>query len=220
LPGRRGVSSLRVRLTGTSLAGFALAGGRQQLSGDTLAIRRESENALVANYSLNRRSLDFRQRHANELRAEPMLQVNDREIIQRAVRIVGTERDPRRAAELINRWVHDSLEKEITITVPSALQVLRARRGDCNEHTQLFVAMARAVGIPARVATGVAYVNGKFYYHAWPEVFLRDWVAVDPTFGQFPADAAHLRFVTGGLTAQAELLRLVGTLKIDILEAR
>jgi hypothetical protein len=220
LPGRRGIGALRVRLSGTSLDGFALAGGRQLLRGDTLIVRRENENALVANYSLARRSLQFRQRHANELRAEPMLQVNDREIIRLAVLIAGNERDPRIVAERINRWVHDSLEKAITITVPSALQVLRARSGDCNEHTQLYVALARAIGIPARIATGVAYVNGKFYYHAWPEVFLRDWVAVDPTFGQFPADAAHLRFVTGGLTAQAELLRLVGTLKIDILEAR
>ena len=40
---------------------------------------------------------------------------------------------------------------------------------------------------------------------------------VDPTFGQFPADAAHLRFVTGGLAKQADLLRLMGQLRIDVL---
>jgi len=45
------------------------------------------------------------------------------------------------------------------------------------------------------------------------------WVAVDPTFGQFPADASHLRFVYGGLDRQAELLRLMGTLRIDVLTA-
>ena len=38
----------------------------------------------------------------------------------------------------------------------------------------------------------------------------RDWVAVDPTFGQFPADAAHLRFALGGLSRQTELLQLLG----------
>jgi transglutaminase-like putative cysteine protease len=59
-------------------------------------------------------------------------------------------------------------------------------------------------------------VGGKFYYHAWPEVLLGDWVAVDPTFGQFPADAAHLRFVIGGFSKQAELLRLLGRLRIDV----
>jgi hypothetical protein len=40
---------------------------------------------------------------------------------------------------------------------------------------------------------------------------------VDPTFGQFPADAAHLRFVIGGVARQTELLRLMGNLKIDVL---
>jgi transglutaminase-like putative cysteine protease len=98
--------------------------------------------------------------------------------------------------------------------------VLESRSGDCNEHTQLFVALARAAGIPARAAAGLAHVGGKFYYHAWPEVFVGKWVAVDPTFGQFPADAAHLRFVYGGLARQAELLRLMGTLRIDVLASR
>jgi transglutaminase-like putative cysteine protease len=95
--------------------------------------------------------------------------------------------------------------------------VLETRKGDCNEHTQLFVALARAVGLPARIAAGVAYVDGKFFYHAWPEVLLDDWVAIDPTFGQFPADAAHLRFVIGGVARQTELVRLMGNLKIDVL---
>lgn len=220
MPGDRAITSLRVRLTGTSLAGFDLASERQTLTGDTLTVRTESPQALVADWSLADRSRAFRQRYVTELSEEPLLQVNNREIVRLAVRIAGSERDPRKVAERINQWVHDSLAKEITITVPSALQVLRSRRGDCNEHTQLFVALARAAGIPARIATGLAYVNGKFYYHAWPEVRLGDWVAVDPTFGQFPADAAHLRFVSGGLTRQGELLRLVGTLKVEVLDAR
>jgi transglutaminase-like putative cysteine protease len=95
--------------------------------------------------------------------------------------------------------------------------VLASHRGDCNEHTQLYVAIARAAGIPARAAAGLAYLDGKFYYHAWPEVWLGEWVAVDPTFGQFPADAAHLRFVIGGYARQADLLRLIGTLDVDVL---
>ena len=220
LPGRDGPASLRVRLGGTSLAGFDLQGGRQRLEGNTLRIAREGRDVLTADWSLASRAPGFRQRFDAELRAEPLLQSDDPTIVALAVRIAGNERDPRVVAERINRWVHDSLAKEITLSVPNAVQVLRTRRGDCNEHTQLFTALARAVGIPTRIATGLAYVNGKFYYHAWPEIRLRDWVAVDPTFGQFPADAAHLRFVRGGLTRQGELLRLVGTLKIEVLDSR
>jgi transglutaminase-like putative cysteine protease len=108
----------------------------------------------------------------------------------------------------------------MTISVPSAVQVLETRRGDCNEHTVLFVALARAMGIPARTAAGLVYLNGRFYYHAWPEVYLRDWVAVDPTFGQVPADAAHIRFTIGGLARQMELIRLIGHLGIKVLDTK
>jgi hypothetical protein len=116
--------------------------------------------------------------------------------------------------------VYETLEKRITVSVPSAVQVLETRRGDCNEHTVLFVALARALGIPARTAAGLVYLNGHFYYHAWPEVYLRGWVAVDPTFGQLPADAAHIRFTIGGLARQMELIRLIGHLNVTVIDAR
>jgi transglutaminase-like putative cysteine protease len=116
--------------------------------------------------------------------------------------------------------VHRELEKVPTFSIPNAVAVLESRRGDCNEHAQLLTALARSLGIPARVASGLAYLDGRFYYHAWVEVWLGDWVAVDPTWGQFPADAAHLRLVTGGLSQQAELLRVIGRLGIDVEEAR
>jgi transglutaminase-like putative cysteine protease len=103
--------------------------------------------------------------------------------------------------------------------VPSALDVFEMRRGDANEHTVLFAALARAVGLPARTAAGLVYLDGKFYYHAWPEVYLNGWVAVDPTFGQFPADAAHLRLALGGLARQLELARVIGRLTIEVLPA-
>jgi transglutaminase-like putative cysteine protease len=130
------------------------------------------------------------------------------------------ERDPRMVVERLTRWVHDSLRKVASSSVPNALVVLTSRRGDANEHTQLFTAVARQLGIPTRVAVGLVLVGGKFYYHAWPEVYLGDWVAADPTFGQFPVGATHLRLMWGGLERQAELLRLLPTLHIEVLEAR
>jgi transglutaminase-like putative cysteine protease len=177
-------------------------------------VTREPASAFEAAYSLP----DGGRRLMPELTmAEPLVQSNHPEIVKLARRLARGQRDPRVVAERINQWVYDSLTKRITFGIPSALQVLRARAGDCNEHAQLFVALARAAGIPARVDAGLTYIDGKFYYHAWPEIFLRDWVSVDPTFGEFPADAAHLRFTIGGLGRQAEMIRLMGRLKIDVL---
>jgi hypothetical protein len=210
------VASLRVTLGNADLRGFDMTSPRQSLRGDTLVVTREPASALVATYALP----DGGRRIMPELTmAEPLVQSNHPDIVRLARRLGRGQRDPRVVAERINRWVYDSLTKRITFGIPSALQVLRARGGDCNEHTQLFVALARAAGIPARVAAGLAYIDGKFYYHAWPEIYLSEWVAVDPTFGQFPADAAHLRFTVGGLGRQAEMIRLMGRLKIDVVQS-
>ena len=217
-PLRSNLRELRVALTGVDLRDFDVKGYRQHLVGDTLTITREDSAALRADYRLPSGARTTMM--ALFLGPEPLLEVRNPEIQTLARRLRGGETDPRLVAERINRWVHDSLKKEITVGVPSALATLHARVGDCNEHTQLYVALARAAGIPARVAAGLTYLDGKFYYHAWPEVWLQRWVAVDPTFGQFPADASHLRFTVGGLGRQAELLRLMGALQIDVISAR
>lgn len=211
---RGGLGRLRVRLSSVDLTGFDLDGDRQTLRGDTLTITREGNTALVAKYRLPMGGRRLLKAYTS---AEPLIQVGNDDIMQAMTRIVGNETDPRVAAERINRWVYDSVEKRLTFGIPDALEVLQTRRGDCNEHTQLFVALARSAGIPTRIAAGLGFQDGRFYYHAWPEVYLNGWVAVDPTFGQFPADAAHLRFTIGGLGRQADLLRLMGNLQIDLL---
>jgi hypothetical protein len=215
---RRNLERLTLRLSGVDISSFDVKGYRQRLRGDTLTITREAPAALVAAYQLpNGARASIMSVFLDD---EPLLEVDAPEIRARAAELRGSETNPRIVAERINQWVYGTLEKRITVGIPSALGTLRSRSGDCNEHAQLYVALARSAGIPARVAAGLAWIDGKFYYHAWPEVWLERWVAVDPTFGQFPADASHLRFTIGGLGRQAELLRLMGTLKIDVLASR
>jgi transglutaminase-like putative cysteine protease len=102
--------------------------------------------------------------------------------------------------------------------------VLRTGVGDCNEHTALYVAMARALGLPSRIAVGLVYLRGGFYYHAWPEVYLDEgrgrglWLPVDPTLNQFPADATHIRLARGGLDRQVAILPAIGRAKMRVLD--
>lgn len=203
---------LRFVLSGVGLSGFDLSGGRQTLRDDTLTVRREDWRGLDPGYRLPYKSMDL----ADALRPEPLIQSDDERIVEAARRAGGPSDDPRQVAQRLSQSVHRMLEKEITFSVPSALQVLESGRGDCNEHTVLYVAMARARGLPARTAVGLVYLDGSFFYHAWPEVWLGEWVAVDPTFDQAPADAAHIRFVVGGLAQQVEIVRLIGRLSIDV----
>ena len=189
----KGVSeSLAGRVGFVDLSGFDLEGGRQELRGDTLIVTREDWGSMEPSFSLPYPRMDLRE----TLRPEPLIQSDDptiREVAEAATNWRRrSARNPRRAAAELTRWVDGYVEKSVTFSVPSALQVLEGRQGDCNEHTVLFVAMARSLGLPARTAVGLVYLDGAFYYHAWPEVWLDEWVAVDPTFGQVPADAAHV----------------------------
>ncbi|MDP3773773.1 MAG: transglutaminase-like domain-containing protein [Gemmatimonadales bacterium] len=217
------LTTLRVRLGNVTLQGFDLGGGRQRLAGDTLIVTRETgfgdgpggprPTGFDARLPISASDPAL----ASALAAEALVQSDDPRIQAQARRIVGRERRAGVVAELLTHWVYDNLEKKITVSVPSAAQVLENRSGDCNEHTVLYVALARALGLPARTAAGVVYLRGHFYYHAWPEVWLGQWAAVDPTFNQFPADAAHLRFVNGGLARQVELIRLIGRLQLTVI---
>jgi hypothetical protein len=210
-------AELRFRLTGVDLSGFQLDGGRQTLRGDTLVIRRESWDAVSPEYELPYRFMDLRE----ALEPEPLIQSDDERIIRRAREITARRtvwsQDPKDVARQLTTAVYNMLDKRITFSVPNAVQVLETLQGDCNEHTVLYVAFARALGLPARTAVGLVYLNGSFFYHAWPEVWLGEWVAVDPTFGQYPADASHIRFVIGGLAQQVEIVRLIGNLDIEVI---
>ena len=157
------------------------------------------------------------------LAPEPLIESDDPQIRAEAERAVREAVGDRDRAERLTRHVNGLLDKKPTVSLPSARDVLRTRVGDCNEHTALFVAMARSIGIPARIAVGLVFMHGAFYYHAWPEVYLAEasglgmWLPVDPTLNQFPADATHLRLVRGGLDRQAAILPLIGRLKMTVL---
>ena len=106
----------------------------------------------------------------------------------------------------------------------SSLTALESLSGDCTEHTVLFIALARAAGIPARICSGVTFAKDAFYYHFWPEVYVGTWVQMDPTLGQNIADATHIQL--GGSTVESDNLmeyaegvfRTLNQLEIAIVE--
>jgi hypothetical protein len=155
------------------------------------------------------------------------LPADDEEIVAKANEIAGGATDRLTAVRRLNTWVFEEVEKVPTLSVPNGLEVLHTMQGDCNEHTALFVSLARALGIPSRIAAGVVFSDrvtetGAFYYHAWPEVFFGDvgWVAIDPTFGQLPADATHIKLAEGDLDKQIEIMGVMGKLRFRYVESR
>jgi transglutaminase-like putative cysteine protease len=209
----RDTMTMRVRLGGGALGGLDVDGGRQRLHSDTLTVLRETDTQLQSRYRLP----DTDSTHRNDLQPDLLITSGDRRIVRQAIMVAGAERDPGSVAATLVHWVAGTVRPERSDAIPMATEVLARRRGDCNEHVVLFVALARALGLPARPVAGLLLLNGRYYYHAWAEVFLGDWVAVDPTFDQFPADVAHVRLVLGGFAWPTDLTPRVGRLTLDTL---
>ncbi len=204
-------SYLRARLKGVPQQGFQLDNDRQTLKGDVVEIRKEDYPRSYRLPYSGKELVDY-------LLPNALIQSNDKKIIDQASKILSGEKNAHEAAKKLNEWVYTAIRKKPVLSIPSALEVLNQREGDCNEHTALYTALARAAGIPTRMAAGIVYLENGFYYHAWPEVWVGHWMPVDPTFNQFPADATHIRFVTGNLDRQSDIIRLVGKLKVEVLE--
>ncbi len=104
----------------------------------------------------------------------------------------------------------------------TAVSVLKNKEGECEAHSNLYAAFARAHGIPTRVVMGLVYSDDKgFLYHAWAESYVDGWLAVDPTFGQIPADATHIKLANGiGAEAVPSLIKMLGKTKFEVLEFR
>jgi hypothetical protein len=151
-----------------------------------------------------------------------MVQSQDLRIIRKATEICkGRHQADYQRALLLNHWVHEHMNRKYTISIPSAVDVLERLEGDCNEHTVLLVALARSIGIPAQMNAGLVCVDGRFYYHAWPTLALSSiLIPMDPTFGQDHVDATHIKLIAGELDRQVELMRVLGKVKIKVLDVR
>src|SRR5205085_4817912 len=115
-----------------------------------------------------------------------------KQIMERAREIAGNDRDAWRVALKIADWIYQNLEWKLVATA-SAAQTLATREADCSEFSDLFVAMARSLGLPARTVSGLAYSGNSFGGHAWVEVWAGKWIELDPTWGTHFVDATHIR---------------------------
>jgi hypothetical protein len=166
------------------------------------------------------------------LASSPAIQSDNEKIRTLAKKIIGSETNSFIAAKLIYEWVYKNIVKQPAVSLPSALDVLDQLEGDCNEHTYLFVALARAAGLPACVNVGLLYseaprgmdkteaAKGAFYYHAWPAVYVGEWIEMDPTLGLPFVDAFYIRLINGEIENQLKLLGVLGKVRVDVMEER
>jgi transglutaminase-like putative cysteine protease len=108
------------------------------------------------------------------------------------------EPTPAAALDALGGWIRDRVEYQpgATDVTTTAVEVLRAGRGVCQDFAHVGLAALRAAGIPARYASGYLYPDGDgdlgtTHYadsHAWLEAWAGDWHPVDPTSGTAVAE--------------------------------
>jgi hypothetical protein len=156
-----------------------------------------------------------------DLESTMTIQSNHKEILAKAERIVSSRDPSLRKVKDLTRWTARNIKDTIKDSF-TALSVLRSREGECQSHANLYTALARSQKIPTRVVTGLVYTeDAGFLYHAWAESYVGEWIAVDPTLDQVPADATHIKIISGKLSDNAgALLNMVGKVKMEVLEFR
>ncbi len=192
--------------------------------GNWLAIYRLSSQQKLSIIAEGQANIFFKSRNTSPgqiesdsfLKATKYWPADDPKIIKLSRELITPEK--------IYRYVVKNLEYDYQLVKrgnlrKGALGVLeKPRQSVCSDFTDLFIALCRAAGIPAREMAGYGFSdNPKFkelsqssdLLHSWPEYFdqkTQSWIMVDPTwektsggldyFDQF--DMAHFVFVVHG----------------------
>ncbi len=129
---------------------------------------------------------------------------DDSEIRRVADNLARGESDLWSLTSKVAIWTSQSVAYNLsTLTADvseKASWVLENRYGVCDEITSLFIALMRALGVPARFVSGVAFTDSPQFpagwgAHGWAEVYFPfyGWVPFDPTFGQLGwIDPGHI----------------------------
>jgi tetratricopeptide (TPR) repeat protein len=152
---------------------------------------------------------------AEFLKATSEFAVNDQSVKKQASEIAGQDRDAWSVARKLADWTHKNLEWK-SVATANAAQTLATREADCSEFSALFVAMARSLGLPARMVTGLAYSGTSFGGHAWVEVWVGKWIELDPTWGTHFVDATHIRGASNALVMASGL----NLIELEVMETR
>lgn len=145
---------------------------------------------------------------------------NDSSIQQHLEVIRMGETNANLIVQSILEWIRANIKTDMIAETLTGPEVLEKKRGKCSEYAILFASLARAAGIPTRIALGEVNQGNQWLGHMWNEVWLGGWTAVDPSAGTFVTGPSHLKFVDSPTVMGTQDVRwkLVDNLNIEILD--
>jgi transglutaminase-like putative cysteine protease len=117
------------------------------------------------------------------------IQSEHQELQEAAASAIGNESNPYAQVELLFDFVVQHMNG-FSPGINDALGAYQARQAECGGYSHLFIALCRAVGVPARPVTGIGglregehhWGEGEVDTHVWAEFYLPGygWVPADP----------------------------------------
>jgi len=206
------VRRLKLKLIGESP--LALAANRRQ------KVVEEGESHIVLEISACPTASEEEKPTKEHLRCNAEIPCDVAEYKELVKKVIQGAKSNVDKANALSRWVHTNFKYRLGEGGSTGDLILKEKVGDCTEYSKAVITLLRAAGLHARQLSGVVPASAEplsFGYHAWAEVWLEGegWTAVDPTWGYYPVDAAHIVFdVEEGLQMFAHL----GGLTIEVLE--
>lgn len=153
--------------------------------------------------------------------ATPYVDSDAGPVLRQAQEIVGAEKNAYLACSKIRAWVYGNLKVKSDIGITrSGSDVLKSKVGVCRDYAILFASLARSARIPSKVVSGLIYTDGAFYYHAWVECYVGKWIPFDATLPSNFVDATHVKLAEGDATSMFGLAKVIGSLKVEVKEAK
>ncbi|MFY9233602.1 MAG: transglutaminase-like domain-containing protein [Fimbriimonadaceae bacterium] len=142
----------------------------------------------------------------------------DAEIRALAKRLIGKKARVLEAAQAIRRHVNSIMTPNAGIGVlRNAAEVLKTKEGVCRDYAILTAALMRAANIPTRLTSGLVYMDGMFYYHAWVEVFEgKEWIGLDSTQPYDQINPSHVKLSQGNVE-DAFVFTFFDKVKLEVL---
>jgi hypothetical protein len=177
----------------------ALAGGIQQVRGETLLVARVASLAGPGDTP----------------QVSVLAQAAD-SLLARALDAAGVRpnQPPEEAARRLNAWVRRAITLRAGPAVASAGQVLSRRTATAGERTVTLARLLRHAGLEARAVWGLVWRPPAWHLDSWVEAGHGTVFAVDPNQATVPADPARIRLGPGGVPRLLDLLLVAGRLRL------
>lgn len=153
------------------------------------------------------------------LQPSDKIESRDPQLIKKSEELLTGKKDTTEKVSVLAAWTAEWL-KDTVDDGGSAVESFKSRSGNCQTHTRLYTALARAAGIPTRFVSGLVYQEKLgFLYHSWAESLVNGvWLPVDPTFNQTPADPTHIKLFEGHRPEDmTPIISIIGKIKISVL---